>query len=556
MMWLLTSSQTSWNVKSNGPYEQQSNNKASGGDSIPAELFKILKDDASLNVFNNIHMTSKRKNKTACRLLSARDHKIKQLKSEAALLQNKLKTFTTENNILKRLQSRHLKAIKKYEHAEINLPDLLATQSTEARTLRAHLKLSQEEERRASKKLRDVHAELLKTTDALRVLQKLFESKKLEEREELHQKLTAFTQKLEASEKKTQDLEKQLSLNTASFRHQLAVEKKKIIEAQSITANLRVEIQSLKQKLKERDREVGIRNIYAHRMPKGHPEKADSCSSPKVVKVNKAIQVNISLKATSLRKPEPDVSPMTFHEELKTNMEVKELVTMAKTLAPETGIHLSEKLPVDSISNRTFMGLQSEDIWVEKNIQYENIERYKNRRERQGLDLLKAEAKELKTEPVEKQENKEDKEAKEAVCDILTPGIERHRTPSTSKKQYVFSEAIQNLHQGYPSTGPRITCSRRPWNRQQSEIADFIGDSVNNYEPSFAKFPKEKQKDTPSTPTEENCPKILPEKKRLLLEKLFGPNRILSSSDPNSNLSMAGNEKKTLCRVKKPYEEA
>ncbi|XP_060550096.1 lebercilin-like protein [Pantherophis guttatus] len=179
--------------------------------------------------------------------------------------------------------------------------------------------------------------------------------------------------------------------------------------------------------------------------------------------------------------------------------------------------------------------------------------KHKNRRDRQGLVLLDAEFEILKTKPVENQEN-EDQEVKEAVCDILT--LERQRTPSTSKKQHVFSEAIQNLHQGYPSTGPKITCKRRRRNRQQGDIADFLGDSVNSYEPSFYKLPKKRQKDTASTPTEDNSPKILPGKKRLLLEKLFGPYRILSSNDPNSNLSMEGKGGKTnLHPVRKPHDE-
>uniref|UniRef100_A0A8C5WTH0 Lebercilin-like protein n=1 Tax=Laticauda laticaudata TaxID=8630 RepID=A0A8C5WTH0_LATLA len=380
------------------------------------------------------------KNNMAYRLLSARDHKIKELKNEAAVLQNKLKTFTTENKILKRLQSRHLKAISKYENAEINLPDLLATRSNEVQTLRAHLRTSQEEERRASKKLRDVQAQLLKTTDSLRALQKLSGDKKLEEREQLQHKLTSLTQKLEACDRKSQDLEKQLTSKTVSFHHQLSVEKKKIIEAQSIRANLQVEIQSLKLKL----------------------------------------QVFRSLNY----------------------------------------IYLSTEDIQDTCTR------------VEKNIYPENTERQKNRRERQGLDLLKEEFEKLQTEPsflltpcvqpkennledvtVEKQENKD--KAKEAVCHKLTT---RHRTTSTFKKQYVFSEAIQNLHQGYPSTGPlvnsKIPFSRRSRNWQQGETGDFVEDSVSSYEPSFAKFPKERQKDNPSTP----------KKKRLLLEKLFGPN--------------------------------
>ncbi|XP_039225486.1 lebercilin-like protein [Crotalus tigris] len=197
------------------------------------------------------------------------------------------------------------------------------------------------------------------------------------------------------------------------------------------------------------------------------------------------------------------------------------------------------------------MGLQSEENGsrVEKNIQDENRERQKSRRERQGLDLFKEEFNELKAGPsffsishvmpkvnnfevaMEKQENKEDKEAKEVVSDEVITAIPWHR-PSTLKKHYVFTEATENLHPGYPSTGPlvkpRMPCSGRPRNRQQGELTHFLEDPVTNYEPSFAKFPNKRPKDKTLTPGEETTPKIPPEKKRLLLEKLFGSNSIVS----------------------------
>ena len=46
-VWSLIWSQTSWNVKSSGPYLGSiTTNKAVRGDGIPVELFQILKDDA------------------------------------------------------------------------------------------------------------------------------------------------------------------------------------------------------------------------------------------------------------------------------------------------------------------------------------------------------------------------------------------------------------------------------------------------------------------------------------------------------------------------------
>ncbi|KAM6446443.1 lebercilin-like protein [Liasis olivaceus] len=559
----------------NLPEEKNENNlQAKGGKTLPKKKQQQKTTFATDHIIN-----SQKNNNIARRLLSARAHKIKELKNEVAVLQNKLEASNMENQILKRLQYRHLKAISKYENAETNLPDLLAKQCGEVQTLRALLRKSQEQERNASRKLREVETQLLKTKDTLQALQKLSEDKNLAERGELKRRLTTLAQRMEAGDKRIQGLEKQLLLNNTSFSHQLAVEKKKTIEARSITTNLQMEIKLLNQKIKEKERELGIRNIYAYRMLKGQPEKGDSHSSPKDVNVSKSIQVNISLEATTLRKPEPERRAVTFKEELRSNIGA-DLCEVHKKIEQETEVHLIEKLPVQEISNRTCTELQKEEICprVEKSIKYENVERQKNRRKGQGLDLLKEEFEKLRTEPsflsahhvqpkennleeaaAEKQENEENKESKEAVCDKLTTVNQRYKTPSKFKKQYVFTEAIENLHQGYPSTGPlsntNVTCSSRQRNQHQGEIAEFkTEDSISTYEPSFGKVPKARQKDTPSTHGEDYIPNIPMEKKNTLMEELFGPSCILNNSHPNSNLNMEGKEKKTL-QSKKPYDE-
>ncbi|XP_070607588.1 lebercilin-like protein [Erythrolamprus reginae] len=284
-------------------------------------------------------INAQEKNNIACRVLSARDHEIKELKNEVAVLQNKLETFATENIMLKRLQYQHLKVIRNYENAEIKLPDLLTTHSKEMQALKAHLQKSQEEERRASKKLRDVEVQLLKTKDALQALKKLCEDKKLEERGELQRKLTSLTQKLEASDKRTQDLEKQLSLKTASFRHQLAVEKKKTIEAQSTTANLQVEMESLKLKLKEKERELGITNIYAHRMHKVLDLLSRRNTEPRLNLISLAVKARPELSdldaaRTSLIRKAPKNKPSSVFLTLKSPVVSEKPLDLAIKVKP------------------------------------------------------------------------------------------------------------------------------------------------------------------------------------------------------------------------------
>ncbi|KAM4683512.1 LOW QUALITY PROTEIN: lebercilin-like protein [Amazona ochrocephala] len=221
-------------------------------------------------------MTSRKKTTVAQQISSANVHKIKELKNEIFDLQCKLEASSLENHILKKLQYRHLKAIGRYENLGSNLQDLLASHYNEVRTLRKSLRMSQEDERNSSRKLREVEASLLKAKGALQTLQILSGDKTLAEREELDHRLSVLTEKIEVNDERIQSLEKQLKLNNSSFSHQLANENRKALEAGIITKTLQMEINSLHQKIKEKDRQLFIKNIYANWIPGIPKGKSDS----------------------------------------------------------------------------------------------------------------------------------------------------------------------------------------------------------------------------------------------------------------------------------------
>nr|ACA57883.1 Leber congenital amaurosis 5-like (predicted) [Plecturocebus moloch] len=224
---------------------------------------------------SQINMIAQRRDAMAHRILSARLHKIKGLKNELADMNHKLEAILTENQFLKQLQLRHLKAIGKYENSQNNLPQIMAKHQNEVKNLRQLLRKSQEKERTIYRKLRETDSQLLKTKDALQALQKLSEDKNLAEREELTHKLSITTTKMEANDKKIQSLEKQLRLNSRAFSRQLAIENRKTLAAQTATKTLQVEVKHLQQKLKEKDRELEIKNIYSHRILKNLHDTED-----------------------------------------------------------------------------------------------------------------------------------------------------------------------------------------------------------------------------------------------------------------------------------------
>lgn len=149
-------------------------------------------------------MINQRRDALTRRILSARLHKVKELKNELADIHRKLEATVIENQFLKQLQLRHLKTIGKYENSQNNLPQIVVRHQNEVKNLRQLLRKSQEKERTVSRKLREIDGELLKTKDALRELQRLSEDKNLEEREELTRRLSILTTKMEANNKKIQ----------------------------------------------------------------------------------------------------------------------------------------------------------------------------------------------------------------------------------------------------------------------------------------------------------------------------------------------------------------
>ncbi|XP_071608656.1 lebercilin-like protein isoform X2 [Heliangelus exortis] len=257
---------------------------------LPAE--KVHQNSSFLSLQNS--MISQKKNRVAQRISSARLHKIKELKNEIFDLQHKLEASSLENHLLKQLERRHLKAIDSYENSESSLPDLLANHYNEVRDLRELLRISHKKERNTSRKLRKVEVELQKAKDACQTLHMLSEDKALAEREELDYRLSVFREKMEENDKRIQSLEKQLELNNNTFSRHLANVNKKALEAGIITKNLQMEISSLHHKIKEKNRQLSVKNIYANRMPKipkdgsySVPYKKSTCLS-----INKSIQVD------------------------------------------------------------------------------------------------------------------------------------------------------------------------------------------------------------------------------------------------------------------------
>ncbi|NXO07344.1 LCA5 protein, partial [Oriolus oriolus] len=207
------------------------------------------------------------------RVLSARLLKINELRNELTELHIKLDELQKENRALKRLQHRQEKALNKFEDTENEISQLLARHNNEIRILRERLRKSQERERATERRLKDTEDELYRKKTVLQKLKKLSADKHLAERDDLAKKLALAESKLEDREKRIKDLERNLELSGSSFQRELHSKKKKLYEAQEENRLLQEELIQLNQKLKEKERELEAKNIYANRMLKSSPRK-------------------------------------------------------------------------------------------------------------------------------------------------------------------------------------------------------------------------------------------------------------------------------------------
>ncbi|XP_033091472.1 lebercilin [Trachypithecus francoisi] len=207
------------------------------------------------------------------RILSARLLKINELQNEVSELQVKLAELLKENKSLKRLQYRQEKALNKFEDAENEISQLIFRHNNEITALKERLRKSQEKERATEKRVKDTESELFRTKFSLQKLKEISEARHLPERDDLAKKLVSAELKLDDTERRIKELSKNLELSTNSFQRQLLAERKRAYEAYDENKVLQKEVQRLYHKLKEKERELDIKNIYSNRLPKSSPNK-------------------------------------------------------------------------------------------------------------------------------------------------------------------------------------------------------------------------------------------------------------------------------------------
>lgn len=199
------------------------------------------------------------------RLLSAKQRRINDIQNELTETEQRLVDMTKENKLLKTVQHRQDKALRRFQDVENDLPRLISQNFEEQKVLKARLKKAQEAERLLEEKLKDNNDDMQKMEKTLRKLKKVVYDKNLGERSELARQLTSTESDLSSAERKIKELEKKLELMTSSYTRQIKTERQKHKETKEKLNAMIDEHQAIVTKLKEKERALGVSNIYSLR---------------------------------------------------------------------------------------------------------------------------------------------------------------------------------------------------------------------------------------------------------------------------------------------------
>ncbi|CAN8197002.1 unnamed protein product [Coccothraustes coccothraustes] len=474
-----------------------------GGKKWPAANASSLNPSFSPLQSRGVHQE---KNATAQRISSARIHKIKELKNEIFDLQRKIETSSFENLALKELNRRHTKALERYGSTESHLQELLAGHRSYTRDLRKLLKMSQEAEKNTARELKKVEADLRRTKGDLKALAVLSEDKALAEKEELNRRLSVLNETLEAKDERIQSLEMQLKLNSSTFSRQLASESKKLLEATMTTKNLLMEINIVHQKIKEKDRQLYVQNIYANRMPKALRDRSDWAPNDQSLRVDRSVQVDKeSFRELLLSQhQETEKNPIQLKKENREDKggkgKAKEVCSNAQGKKEKQA---TKKVP--ETSNRTHRGgkLLMEECKLSEFIK--EMEKETEVLKQELKTLMKSEGSPQRVkennqegEAVEEVEKEEKKSHEQQKKKVRSEGPSPSKDPTRLKKKYTFSGAVENLPQGLHTSGAKCkagfgkSCpsSQRQAGQSCSDTAAPRGKiSFGTYEPSFGQTP-------------------------------------------------------------------
>ncbi|KAM4633646.1 lebercilin [Polymixia lowei] len=363
------------------------------------------------------------------RMLSARLLKINELRNALAELQLHTDELQKENRILRQLQVRQEKALKRYDDTESEIAQLLTRHTNETQALRERLRRVQERERAAERRLKDSEERLQRSHAAVARLKKLADQQELGPREELSRRLEEERLRTQEGERKIKELERSMELSTSSYQRQLAAERKRTVNSQDEIRALQEELARLGNKLKEKERELDTKNIYANRIMKPSTRKdTDNGTKRKVPSRSstKAVQTEDRMFSLDFPTPPPAITDGNEDSEQAPNgyLSLKEL--------KEVG---GRRRETEDRDERERQRMRDREREMEKEREREKEEKW---RLNQELNTLEEKARRLR-DGWEKEKEEEERKR-------MSRGL-NHKEEENKKKRGQLQEEVERWNQ-------------------------------------------------------------------------------------------------------------
>ncbi|XP_030633828.1 lebercilin-like protein [Chanos chanos] len=448
------------------------------------------------------------------RITSAHRHRVNELSNQVWELKQLLTGASRENQLLRRIQSRHVVALKHFQDSQAALPQILQKHDNEVRALRECLHKAQFHKHALTIRLRDTEDRLMHTKDAVQKLQLLSQDRNLGEREELAQQLGLISAELERKTKRIQDLERNLELSTASFYRQINAESRKTLEARDMSRSLQEHIRQLNQKIKEKERELESHFIYSHRIPKDFAKRGKTDSKSVQTGTPSPLPVEGPTHSLELQKQ------YDSNEDSVTELDQKGSAETAESLAvcfPDTQDDREndneQELSYGHDSVKETTAEECSDGEEECHSVTEGVT------EQTGCAEIE------QTLPEKKETS---------LGDFFGDPPKTNKSPKPlvrTRRQYTFKQTIQNLHCGRPAYAPRgqnFTGTRRKSMTSQGKTAD---QDTSVYDPFFTGDDGNATRQE-SDPVEE----LINNKKVNLMKELFGQVKIFDQVPQEKNV--------------------
>ncbi|XP_039638722.1 lebercilin isoform X2 [Perca fluviatilis] len=409
------------------------------------------------------------------RMLSARLLKINELRNSLAELQQRTDELQKENRVLRQLQVRQEKALHRYDDTESEISQLLSRHNNETHVLRERLRRTQERERATERRMKDSEEQLQRSQGTIARLKKLVDQRELGTRDELSRKLEEEKTRAQEAERKIKELERSMELSNSSYQRQLAAERKKTISAQEEIRTLQEELERLTIKLKEKERELDAKNIYANRVMKPALRKdVDSGTKRKVPSRSstKAVQTKDRTSSVDFPTPPPAITDANEYIEHAPDeyLSLKELDGVDRQAETEDR---HQKWEQQKTRDREKDRDKEEELVKEKD---KELEREEKRQLKLELNVLEEKAKRLR-DGWEKTKEEEDRKR--------TSSLSNQEEENNRKRGHV-QEEVQRWNQEVLANQQAAAEARRKKEQLLAKMREIDGQDNRTQDTMFA----------------------------------------------------------------------